>query len=150
MKANLLAGIQELNSALRRYMVYVMGFKWEDCQVMLFGAGSGLSRESLEADFWLIEAWHPFEPDNPEGFRTAYKLAGKMKCLLLFLKVPEGFPEEGPFWCSLVTTKLSDKINEVLDKPSPSKADFDNLIAIWPALALEPSEHHHYHQSRTV
>lgn len=148
MKVNLLNGIEVLGRVLRRYMIYVMGFRKEDCQIMLFGQSSGLSRESLEAGLWIIDAWHPFEPSNPEGFRTAYKLAGNIKCLLLFLKVPEGFPENGLFWCNPVTVRLSDKIREVLSAPPPTKADFDRLIAFWPALAQEPSKHRHHSHSR--
>lgn len=146
MKVNILVGLQELYNAIMRYMVYVMEVGQLGCQIMLFGQISGLSRENLNADLWIIEAWNPVESDNPEGFRAAYKLAGTAKCLLLFLKVPEGFPEEGPFWCNPVTSRLSDKIKEVLNAPPPAKADFELLITLWPALALEPVNHHHSHR----
>jgi hypothetical protein len=145
MTTNILTGSKYIADALKRYMVYVMSCKESECRMLFFGESSGLSAEDFMADLWLIEAWHPFEPDNPEGFRTAYKLAGKARCLLLFLQMPEGFHEEGPFWCNPVSTRLSDKINEVLQNPPPSRADFDHLISLWPALAQEPKKQHHSH-----
>lgn len=144
MRVNILVGAEEVGNALRRYMVYVMGFGKEDCSILLFGQSSGLSRESLNAELWIIEAWHPSESGNPEGFRTAYKLANTVKCLLLFLTLPEGFPKEGLFWCNPLT-RLSDKIKDILSASQPRKVDFDRLIDLWPALAREPNKHHHSH-----
>lgn len=143
MKANILTGSEKTSRALKRYMVYVMGFKERNCQIMLFGQASGLSPDNLKAELWMIETWHPFEPDNPEGFRTAYKLAGRSKFLLLFYDVPEGFPEDGFFWCNPITCDLNEKITEAIDNPPPTKAEFDQLIKLWPALAHEPKDHHH-------
>jgi len=144
MTTNILTTSEHMGMALRRYLVYIMGFREDECNIILMGQSSGLSQEVLGAKFWLIDAWNFFNAD-PEGFRTAHKLAGKIKCLLLFYHVPDGFPEEGPFWCNPITARLSDKINEVLRNPPPSKADFEHLISLWPALANEPKKHHHSH-----
>ena len=141
MTTNSLTASKYIGDALTRYLVYVMGFKRNDCNIILFGDSNSLSHEILKADFWLIDAWN-FIKNDPEGFRTAYKLAGTIKCLLLFYNVPEGFPEEGKFWCNPLKCNLREKIKEVLDNPPPVKADFEKLIKMWPELAKEPKHHH--------
>ncbi len=127
-----------------RYLVFALGFKKNECNIILFGESSGLSRDIFKAHLWLIDAWNHFRHD-PEGFRTAYKLAGKIKCLLLFYKVPDGFPEEGEFWCNPLSCNLEQKIKEVLEKPPPHKTDFEALIQIWPELGKTSGHHHHHH-----
>ena len=143
MTTNILTTSEHIGMALRRFLKYVMGFREEECNIILMGQSSGLSQEVLGAKLWLIDAWNFFN-DDPEGFRTAYKLAGKIKCLLLFYHVPEGFPEEGPFWCNPVKCELDKKIKEVLESPPPRKEDFERLIQIWPELGREPRHHHHH------
>jgi hypothetical protein len=140
MKVNILVGTEELAQAFKRLLKYV--FNIDKVNIFFLGQTKALSYEVLEADFWIIEAFHPFEPNNPEGFRTAYKLAGKSKFLLLLLNVPQNFPNEGKFWCNIFTSNICAKIREVLDTLPPTKKDFDALTKIWPQLLYEPKRHH--------
>jgi len=141
MTANLLSISKDISASLTRYLVFIVGLNQHDCNIILFGDSNSLSNEILKADFWLIDAWN-FTKNDPEGFRTAYKLAGTIKCLLLFYNVPEGFPGEGKFWCNPLKCNLQEKIKEVLENPPPEKADFEKLIKVWPELAKEPKHHH--------
>ena len=141
MQVNILVGTEELAQAFKRFLRYV--FDIDKVNMLLLGQTVILSQEMLQADFWLIEAFHPFEPNNPEGFRTAYKLAGKTKILLLFLDAPKNFPLEGSFWWSPKGSNLVEKIWQIIRGPIPKKEDFDTLIKIWPSLKHDPSKHHH-------
>jgi len=140
MKVNILVGTKELGQAFKRLLKYV--FDIDRVDILLLGQTKALSHKVLQADFWLIEAFHPFEPNNPEGFRTAYKLAGKTKILLLFLSTPEGFPKEGDFWCSFIIKNLAKKIKETMHISMPQKEEFEHLAEKWPALMHEPKGHH--------
>ena len=140
-RVNILVGSEELGQAFKRFLRYI--FDIDKVNILLLGQTIILSQEMLHADFWLIEAFHPFEPNNPEGFRTAYKLAGKTKNLLLFLSTPEGFPKEGNFWCSLIIKNLAEKMKETMHASIPQKEEFEHLAEKWPALMYEPKRHHH-------
>ena len=144
MKINILAGSIKLGRALRRYLVHVLGLKGYDCSILMLTDNIALSQDILKTDLWIIEAWHPFEPDNPVGFRTAYKLAGSIKSLLFFYDVPVGFPEDGFFWCNPLTCEFKIKIKEVAESELVTKADFEQLIELWPALAYDSTAHHHF------
>ena len=141
MSINILTTSKHIGNALLRYLIFVADFKESRCNIILFEDSNILSQELFNADFWLIDAWN-FIKNDPEGFRTAYKLAGTIKCLLLFYNVPEGFPGEGKFWCNPLKCNLQEKIKEVLENPPPEKADFEKLIKVWPELAKEPKHHH--------
>jgi len=141
MQVNILIGTKELGQAFKRFLKYA--FDIDKVNMLLLGQTKGLSQKLLQADFWLIEAFHPFEPNNPEGFRTAYKLAGKTKLLLLFLSTPEGFPKEGDFWCSFIIKNLAKKIKDIMYASIPQKEEFEHLAEKWPALMYEPKRHHH-------
>jgi len=140
MQVNILVGTEELAQAFKRFLRYV--FDIDKVNMLLLGQTVILSQEMLHADFWLIEAFHPFEPNNPEGFRTACKLAGKTKILLLFLSTPEGFPKEGNFWCSFIIKNLAEKIKETMHGSIPQKEEFEDLAKKWPALMHKPKKHH--------
>ncbi|PXF58998.1 MAG: hypothetical protein C4B58_04800 [Deltaproteobacteria bacterium] len=149
MKINILTSFGEVGRALKRYLVYVIGFGWNECKIIVLGKETAYSREMLQAKLWLIDAWNYDKSPDPEGFRNAYKLAGSIKCLLLFYHVPDGFPEEGPFWCNPGSCKLGRKIREILKSPPPEKRDFEKLMERWPDLGREPEDrHHHYHHHR--
>ena len=127
--------------ALERYIKYVIRL----CKVVTFEMESNvIPGNLLNYQFYLISAFN-FSLNNPEGFRTAKKLAraGK-RVLLLFTYVPDDFPEEGDFWLTLPwKTPLSKKIEQVLKSPPPSEEDFERLERLWPLLEYKPSNHHH-------
>jgi len=145
-RVNILVGSEELASALRRILKYVFGVPEENLNVLFLGNPLVLSRELLEADLWIVEAFHPLEPNNPEGFRTAYKLASTASFLLLFtLPYLKDFPSEGPFWWTLSShTNLARKIEDALSH-IPKREDFEALIKKWPELIRDPTKHHHGH-----
>ncbi len=145
MTINILAGAEEIGRAIKRYLVHVMGFRGQECNILVMGKKVALSREILNAHLWLIDAWNPFKPKDPEGFRTACNQAGKARCVLLFYDVPAGFPDEGSFWCNPLNCKLSKKIEDALRASPPEREEFEELIKLWPALAYEPKDHHHHH-----
>lgn len=142
---NILAGADEIGRALKRYLMYVMGFSGQECRILVMGKVTSFSQEMLNADIWLIDAWNPFKPANPEGFRTAYKQAGRARCMLFFYDAPANFPKEGPFWCNPLESKLSRKIEDALASSPPEKEEFDKLRVLWPALAYAPKNLHHHH-----
>ena len=144
MQVNILIGTKELGQAFKRFLRYI--FDIDKVKILLLGQTIILSQEMLQADLWLIEAFHPFEPNNPEGFRTAYKLAGKTKILLLFLSTPEGFPKEGQFWCNLLDHNLVERIKKATNGSIPKKEDFEYLIQLWPTLINDPKSHHQHHK----
>jgi len=94
-----------------------------------------LSNNILDADYWIIQAFK--SANNPAGFRTAYKLSGKAKCLLIFVWLPSEIPEEGPFWCHILNKNLSSRIKYIDQINIPSMTDFENLIQLWPLLGFE-------------
>ena len=146
---NILIGSEGLGKALSRYLVYLKGSKSVRCHILSFDKTNGISSDILSAHLWLIEAWHPYEVNNPEGFRTAYALANKTRTLLFFLDIPNGFPEKGPFWTSYPSkVRLAEKIDEVLRHPVPPKEDYQRLLNLWPALGSNPASHHHHHSAR--
>ena len=132
--------------ALSRYLKYILRIK--NVYLAYLGNPSSvfeLPEEVRNNGLWVIEAFNAKELNNPEGFRTAKKLAraGK-RVLLLFTYVPDGFPEEGDFWLTLPwKTPLSKKIEQVLKSPPPSEEDFERLERLWPLLKYKPSNHHH-------
>lgn len=99
-----------------------------------------LSNDVLKADLWIIEAFS--QPQRPSGFLAAYKLAGQIKCLLLFSFVPPIFPKKH-FWCDILTDRLVDRIREGIHKPKAQKVEFDQLIKAWPLLGYESAHHNH-------
>ena len=144
MKINLLTGDMELANSLRRYLRHVMGVEPGGIRALIFGKEPILSREILNTDFWIAEAWNLSEPENPEGFRTLRAMAGKAKCLVIFLFTPEGFPQEGPFWCRLPCLGLKEKIRRAMESPPPTQQDYQTLIDLWPDLAYDPGKHGHH------
>ena len=130
-----------LNGSLQRYFKYLLKIY----EIGTFDMDSGVIPGTLlEYEFYVISALN-FSLNNPEGFRTAKKLAraGK-RVLLLFTYVPDDFPEEGDFWLTLPwKTPLSKKIEQVLKSPPPSEEDFERLERLWPLLKYKPSNHHH-------
>ncbi|NQT55976.1 MAG: hypothetical protein HQ551_07075 [Desulfobacteraceae bacterium] len=110
--------------------------RWLDIQNF-----SILSDEILKVDFWIIEAFS--QVFDPSGFRLAYKMAWQSRCLLLFTYLPASFPKAGQFWCDLITSNFSEKLKEIANARMPDKADFEKLIALWPLLNFEPTNHHH-------
>ena len=142
MKVVLLIGNNELNDAINRYLRYVLG------NLQVFYAKLGhpemLTSDMLHADVWIIEAFNPSDITNPEGFRTAKKLASRTKILLIFYYLPKNIPVEGNFWLKLpCMTKLSTKIKEVLNKPAPNINEFNTLESLWSALKGQPRHHGH-------
>lgn len=142
MKVVLLIGNSELNDAINRYLRYVL------CNLQVFYAKLGhpemLTPDMLHADLWIIEAFNPSDITNPEGFRTAKKLASRTKILLIFYYLPKNIPVEGNFWLKLpCMTKLSTKIKEVLNKPAPNINEFNTLESLWSALKGQPRHHGH-------
>jgi len=142
MKVVLLIGNIELNDAINRYLRYVLG------NLQVFYAKLGhpemLTPDMLHADLWIIEAFNPSDLTNPEGFRTAKKLASRTKILLIFYYLPKNIPVEGNFWLKLpCMTKLSTKIKEVLNKPAPNINEFNTLESLWSALKGQPRHHGH-------
>ena len=103
-----------------------------------------LSRDDLEAALWIIEVWSAGLVD-PVGFRTAYQLAGKARCLLVFNRKPgRDFPDEGTFWITYAFTgSLADKINTLLLEPRTKKATYNSLLGKYPQLAYRHVSKHH-------
>ncbi len=143
-KVNILTGSKELGEAFARYLKYVMDIGYREIRLILFNRISGLSKDILDANLWIIEAFNPSEPDNPEGFRTALKLAGKKRFLIYFLSVPNDFPEDGPFWCVMPCSRLKAKIEQVLSGSLPTQDDMRKIIDLWPKLVYNPNTHHSY------
>ena len=141
MKINILTTNIEMANAFERYLKYV--FSFNKVNKLLLGKAINISNKILEADFWIIEAFKHEHFFNPEGFRTAYALAGKIRCLLLFLYTPENFPETGSFWCKFLDENFKEKIEKAMKNPLPEKKDFDKLIELWPDLLYKPKLSHH-------
>ena len=147
MKITILTGSDELNISMERYLRFTL--KADQVFTARLGLPETLEPEMINSDFWIIEAFNPEDTQNPEGFRTAKKLAGKVLSLLLFIgDIPAGFPKEGDFWITVPSsTSLSSKIKAILDSPPPSEEDYRLLEEIWPLLGREPYHHHHHEGS---
>ncbi len=143
-----ITGSRKLNGALGRYLKYVMGYM--DILYGELGNPESIRREMFDANLWIIEAFNPEDPQNPEGFRTAKKIDGNVRFLLLFTGfVPEYFPKEGEFWVVLPFKKtLSTKIEEIIQNPPPNIKDFEEIEGVWPLLKAEPRHHHHSEERR--
>ena len=140
MNCVLLFSDNELSNAVSRYLQYVIG----DVKIThaILGHPEMLTPDILHADLWIIEAFNPSDITNPEGFRTAKKLASRTKILLIFYYLPKNIPVEGNFWLKLpCMTKLSTKIKEVLNKPAPNINEFNTLESLWSALKGQPRHH---------
>ncbi len=149
--AVVLTGSNELNVAIGRYLRFVVGME----EIGFGRLGDPYSYMEIhnsmhKIGLWIIEAFNPEDPQNPEGFRTAKKIDGNVRFLLLFTEfVPENFPEEGLFWVVLPFKKpLSTKIEEIIQNPPPNIKDFEKLEEIWPLLKAEPRHHHHSQERR--
>ncbi len=144
MKVNILTGNMELANSLIRHLRYVMGIEEDRIHRLIFGKEHILSKEILDADFWIAEAWNPLEPENPEGFRTLMKLSGRAKCLILFLFMPSGFPPDGSFWCKIPCNGFKQKIKKAMESAPPDQKDYQALVEMWPELAYDPTKHAHH------
>lgn len=142
---NILVGLEELGAALERYIQFTIGPA--RIRRLQMGEATELSKEVLSVDLWIAEAWNPTQPDNPEGFRTAMKLVGVCRVLLLFTSfLPDAFPEEGTFWTTCCSEKpLSAKVSEILEGRVPKREDYQALLKLWPALGNDPARHGHHH-----
>ena len=141
MKINILVSNKTLGDALGRFFEYVFGLK--NYYILLSKDFEFLNSDILSADFWIIEAFKHEHFFDPEGFRTAYALAGKIRCFLLFLYTPENFSETGSFWCKFLDENFKEKIAKAMKNPPPEKKDFDKLIKLWPDLLYKPKLSHH-------
>lgn len=144
-RVTILTGSDELNLSLKRYLRFI--FREEVKQVFTARLGEPESSQSemLSSHLWIAEAFNPVNIENPEGFRTVKKFAGKAKVLLLFVShIPRNFPSTGSFWLMLPSvTPISEKIREILNNPPPLEDDYQYLEKLWPMLKAEPSHHHH-------
>jgi len=145
MNITILTGSDELNFSLDRYLRFVFGGKVKQIFTARLGEPESLQFEMLSSHLWIAEAFNPEDIENPEGFRTVKKFAGKARALLLFVSlVPQNFPREGHFWLTLpCPTTLYEKIKAVLDSPCPTINDYQHLETLWPLLKGGPSRHHH-------
>jgi len=145
MKVTILTGSEELNLALERYLWFTFSEEVTGVFKAMLGNPATIHHEMLSSHLWIAEVFNPENIENPEGFRTAKKFAGKVRFLLLFVSlIPRNFPEEGPFWMTFLSNKpLSEKIREVLDKPSPAEEDFEKAEEMWSRLKYKPEGHHH-------
>ncbi|HID56897.1 TPA: hypothetical protein EYP37_10240 [Candidatus Poribacteria bacterium] len=143
MKITILTGSDELNISLERYLRFTL--EVEQVLTARLGHPETLESEMMSSDLWIAEVFNPQDPQNPEGFRTAKKLADKVPFLLLFIgDIPADFPKEGDFWLVMPSsTSLSSKIRDISNSPPPSEEDYRSLEEMWPLLGREPYHHHH-------
>lgn len=141
----ILTGNEELNFSIERYLYFVLGGEVNEIFKARLGQPHMMRPEMLLSHMWIAEAFNLQYLENPEGFRTLKKFAGKLHTLLLFTsKVPESFPREGSFWLTLPScTKLSDKVQQILKNSPPSIEEFQQLEKLWPLLKESPLNHHH-------
>ena len=125
---------------MERYLRFVLGVK--EIFIAKLGHPETLEQEMFDSNLWIIEAFDPKDPYNPEGFRTAKRLASKIPVLLLFIgDLPFDFPKEGDFWITLPSsTSIASKIRRVISEPPLPKMleFFENLF---PSLRREPYHH---------
>lgn len=145
---NVLIGSDDLGRALDRYLKAAISPV--QISILHMGRPLFLSQDILNADLWIAQAFNPNQPENPEGFRTALKLAGSKRFLILFSAFsPITFPKEGFFWTTYNSSKpLFLKIQEVINAAVPTYEDYQALIKIWPDLAYDPS--YHAHNTNTI
>jgi hypothetical protein len=144
MKTTILTGDEELNFSLMRYIRFLFLKEINEVFISKLGEPESLKIEMLSSNFWIAEVFNPKDIENPEGFRTVKKFAGKVKVLLLFIsEVPENFPKSGSFWISLPSNEsLYEKIKNVIENPPPSEKDYQYLENLWPILKYKPAHHH--------
>jgi hypothetical protein len=144
MRITLLTGSDELNLSLERYLRFLLDI--EGIFIAKLGHPETLEPEMMNSDLWIAEVFNPEVPRNPEGFRTAKKLAGKMPFLLLFIgDAPSDFPREGDFWLVMPSSiSLVSKIEEISNSPPPTDKDYRSLEEMWPLLGRGPYHRHHY------
>ena len=145
MRVTILTGSDELNLSLKRYLSFIFLKELKKIFTARLGEPESLQSEMLSSRMWIAEAFNPVNIENPEGFRTVKKFAGKAKVLLLFVShIPRNLPSKGSFWLMLPSVApISEKIREILNSPPPSEEDFQYLEKLWPMLKAEPSFHHH-------
>lgn len=145
MRVTILTGSDELNLSLKRYLGFIFREEVKQVFTARLGEPESLQSEMLSSQMWIGEAFNPENIENPEGFRTVKKFAGKAKVLLLFVShIPRNFPGSGSFWLMLPSvTSISKKIREILNNPPPLEDDYQYLEKLWPILKAEPSLHHH-------
>lgn len=143
----ILTGDVELSDAIERYLHFLFSGQVAEIFQASLGKPETMQPEMLTADLWIAEALNPVEIENPEGFRTAKKLAGKTRFLLLFsVIIPSAFPKEGSFWLYLPShVSLSTKIKKIMLNPISTDSDYQKLEDLWPLLKRGPSHHHHHH-----
>lgn len=149
MKVCLLCANLEVAKALERYIGFIFGKESIECYTQLLGKGHTVSRDLLDVDLWICEVFSADDAENPEGWRTAKKLPDKIRRLILFLSfLPETFPKEGFFWCTLpyCLPKISSKIKNILSLSPQKHEDFEKLEKSWPLLKKEAKNHHHGEQ----
>ncbi len=145
MKVTILTGSDELNLALERYLHFVFAGEVSEIFKARLGEPATMQYEMLSSHLWIAEVFNPEQIENPEGFRTAKKFAGKTRFILLFVGIiPKKFSREGSFWTTLPSSiSLAQKIREALNGLPPSINDYQCLEKLWPLLKGEPSHHHH-------
>jgi hypothetical protein len=143
MRATILTGDNELKFSLKRYLRFLFLEEINEVFTAKLGEPESLKIEMLSSNFWIAEAFNPDNIENPEGFRTVKKFAGKAKVLLLFIsEVPENFPKSGSFWICLPSGEsIYEKIKNVIKNPPPSEEDYKYLEDSWDLLRYGPSHH---------
>ena len=145
MKITVLTGSDELNFSIERYLHFIFGEEVGEVFTARLGEPESLQFEMLSSDLWIAEVFNPENLENPEGFRTVKKFAGKARALLLFIvSLHQNFPREGHFWLTLpCSASLFKKIKKVLNSSPPCINDYQALETLWPLLGKEPYQHHH-------
>ena len=135
-----MVGNEPFGVSLKRFVSFLFDPGSVFINLLFFGKCRIYDYHILNADLWIIEAFNK-DGLNPEGFRTACKLAGLARILLLFHETPSNFPPEGDFWCNPLNCKFDDKIMTLFNIPIPVISDFEILIKQWQDLAYEPNAH---------
>jgi len=144
MRVTILSGNIEISFSLKRFLHFLFFDEINEIFIAKLGEPESLKLEMLSSNFWIAEVFNPKDIENPEGFRTVKKFAGKVKVLLLFIsEVPENFPKSGSFWIFLPSNEsLYEKIKNVIANPPPSEKDYQYLENLWPILKYKPAHHH--------
>ncbi len=144
LKITILTGNDELNISLKNYIRFVLTNMISQIYIAKLGKPETINVSMLDSDIWIIEAFNPEDPTNPEGFRTAKKLASRTKSLLLFVDMPyEDFFKNCKFCLKLPSEiRLKKKIIEIINSPKPTINDFETLENACPRLKKQPSHHH--------
>ena len=143
MRATILTGNNELSFSLKRYLSFLFPDEINEIFIAKLGDPSSLQPEMLSTELWITEVFSSDDIENPEGFRTVKKFAGKAKVLLLFTSlVPSKFPKSGPFWIYLPSGEsMYEKLKKVINNPPPSEEDYKYLEDLWDILKYGPSHH---------